>query len=393
MSGWCGNRRRGPSLTVTQTVGAAASGGSGALLGRPTPGRPGGHRRRPGQPPAGRARRLRLRGVRRPLHGDAGAWARAVGHRPRVPARVAARTCAQRSGVVRGRAPGDPQGARRRPRHRNRGAIIHHRGIAAPDRSAGRMRCVLCSTSRMSIRLGSTTCPPVSPSPRPHRSWRRYARLISPNWTASSRRAGSGVTEGDPTGTPAAVVKLSTTTVATEHFSPSLRAGREPALSRPPLSDSATHAPSANGTAELLLRSSRRGSDTARVSTHIGGPPPVAVATHAPAIWPGSVQELPPARIRWHRVPEPTAAAPHTRSGLTQPSPRFTTSATSREGGPFQCRPGVTLPADSEAARPCGGPRQPKTVLDPPAPRKDHARQPRRYRYGRCHRRRIFGRT
>ena len=42
---------------------------------------------------------------------------------------------------------------------------------------------------------GSTTSPTVSGSLRSHSSCRRFAPLILPNWTASSRRAGSGVTE------------------------------------------------------------------------------------------------------------------------------------------------------------------------------------------------------
>ena len=168
------------------------------------------------------------------------------------------------------------------------------------------MRCALCSTSRRSTRVGSTTCPPVSRSLRPHRSWRRYARLILPNWTASSRRAGSDVTEGATRpGRPPQSSSSRPATVPTGHFSRSLRAGREPALSRPPPSDSATHAPSANGTAERCSGPAS-GSDTARVSTHVGGPPPtpVAVATHAPAIRLASVHQLPPARIgclRTHR--------------------------------------------------------------------------------------------
>ena len=63
------------------------------------------------------------------------------------------------------------------------------------DRSVGRMRCAPCSTSRTSIKRGSTTCQTLSRSLRSHRSWRRSAGLILPNWRASSRRVGTGATE------------------------------------------------------------------------------------------------------------------------------------------------------------------------------------------------------
>ena len=83
-------------------------------------------------------------------------------------------------------------------RRSSRGCSTAGRKTAGPDRNAGTMPYGSCSTSRMSIKRGSTTCPPVSRSPRWHRSWRRCASSISPHWTASSRRAGSGATEGKP---------------------------------------------------------------------------------------------------------------------------------------------------------------------------------------------------
>ena len=70
------------------------------------------------------------------------------------------------------------------------------RKTAGPERNAGRMRYAPCSTSRMAIERGSTICPTIFRSPRSHTSWRRFAGLILPNWTASSRHAGSGATEG-----------------------------------------------------------------------------------------------------------------------------------------------------------------------------------------------------
>ena len=56
--------------------------------------------------------------------------------------------------------------------------------LSRPQRWQDAVR-TLCSTSRMNIRLRSTTCRPVSRSPPRHRSWSRYARLILSNWTAS----------------------------------------------------------------------------------------------------------------------------------------------------------------------------------------------------------------
>ena len=70
------------------------------------------------------------------------------------------------------------------------------RRTAGRDRGAGRMRCAPWSTSRVSTRRGSTTCPTIFGSPPSLTAWRRFAALILPNWRASSRRAGSVVTEG-----------------------------------------------------------------------------------------------------------------------------------------------------------------------------------------------------
>ena len=83
---------RGPTLTVTQTLGGSATGGTRALLGRETLAGSGGHRRRAAAAPPGTARRLRPRGIRRPRHGhprkSAWRWSRR-GREYRVGVRIA----------------------------------------------------------------------------------------------------------------------------------------------------------------------------------------------------------------------------------------------------------------------------------------------------------------
>ena len=293
-------------------------------------------------------------------------------------------------------------------RHRNRSAITDHRRTADPARNAGRMRYALCSTSRMSIRHGSTTFPTVSRSPRPHASWRRYARLTLPNWTASSLHAGSGVTEATrntprgvrqaltwrflggslavpwrfpggslavpwrPLGRYGAVrrsiltpdcratrlarhavkivikgqvrphgeLRAPLTGLPQSSTGPAMRpnrlgqgaSGRPVERScRPSSRDSARHrtAPKiADRAASALLdRHHSLLSPRSAVLRHH----PVDVAAHLSVLRLSSVQELSPARIRWHGVPE--QAEQEVR--VTQRSPRITTSATSREGGSF----------------------------------------------------------
>ena len=75
---------RGPSLTLSQTMGLSAQGGADALLGRTTLAGPGGERqrRRIGAPAPGAEAGLRLRGVRRPVHREAGGRVRDVGGPP-----------------------------------------------------------------------------------------------------------------------------------------------------------------------------------------------------------------------------------------------------------------------------------------------------------------------
>ena len=125
------------------------------------------------------------------------------------------------------------------------------------------MRCAPCSTFRMSIRRGSTTCPTILGSPRSHTSWRRSAGWILSNWRACNHRAGSDVTErirrppfrssspvlacrGGPSGLPAALGRYA----ADRDSSRSLRAERDPTVSRTRVPRRAqTHALPANSTA------------------------------------------------------------------------------------------------------------------------------------------------
>ena len=104
----------------------------------------------------------------------------------------------------------------------------------------------------MSTKGGSTTSPTVSGSLRSHTSCRRFAPLILPNWTASSRRVGSGATEA-ARNSPAPFVKP---------CQPGLHGRYEQGASqrsavpwRPPC---ATHALPANGSSEPLFRPSQR---------------------------------------------------------------------------------------------------------------------------------------
>ena len=105
---------RGPKLALTQTLGASASGGMDALLGRETPAgltandNPGsGAGGDELQPPAGTAAGLRLPGLRRPLHLDAGTRARTVERTPGDEPRLAAQP-GPGSGRAGAQAGGDP---------------------------------------------------------------------------------------------------------------------------------------------------------------------------------------------------------------------------------------------------------------------------------------------
>ena len=80
---------RGLNLSLSQTLGASATGGVDALYGRDTMaglGGAGGSARASSPGGSGRLRGFRLRGS---FHGDAGAWLRGVGEWPRLPPRVA----------------------------------------------------------------------------------------------------------------------------------------------------------------------------------------------------------------------------------------------------------------------------------------------------------------
>ena len=85
--------------------------------------------------------------------------------------------------------------AQRQRRYRERRKAqqprLHYR--RPQDRSSGRTRYAPCSTFRMSTKGGSTTSPTVSGSPPSHTSCRRFAPLILPNWTASSRGGLRGI--------------------------------------------------------------------------------------------------------------------------------------------------------------------------------------------------------
>ena len=122
------------------------------------------------------------------------------------------------------------------------------------------MRYAPCSTFRMSIKGGSTTCPTVLGSPRSHTACRRFAPLILPNWRASSRRAGSAVTEQ-----PAALLlrssnpDLDAAAAATVPTGPPHGRYQQGATQRsaaPWCPTCATHALPANSTSEHLLRPS-----------------------------------------------------------------------------------------------------------------------------------------
>ena len=124
---------RGPSLTLTQTLGAQAAGGGrrGRAARAPDARGPRGQRRRVRGAPPGADARLRPAGGRRALHRDARARARAVRYRARVPPRLEARPGAQQAFVVRARHRGDAQGARERPGVRGgRGGGARCRGEA-----------------------------------------------------------------------------------------------------------------------------------------------------------------------------------------------------------------------------------------------------------------------
>ena len=123
------------------------------------------------------------------------------------------------------------------------------------------MRYAPCSTFRMSIKGGSTTCPTVLGSPRSHTACRRFAPLILPNWRASSRSAGSAVTEQ-----PAALLlrssnpDLDAAAAATVPTGPPHGRYQQGATQRsaaPWCPTCATHALPANSTSEHLLRPSR----------------------------------------------------------------------------------------------------------------------------------------
>ena len=113
----------------------------------------------------------------------------------------------------------------------------------------------------MSIKGGSTTCPTVLGSPRSHTACGRFAPLILPNWRASSRRAGSAVTEQ-----PAALLlrssnpDLDAAAAATVPTGPPHGRYQQGATQRsavPWCPTCATHALPANSTSEHLLRPSR----------------------------------------------------------------------------------------------------------------------------------------
>ena len=110
---------RGPSLTLTQTMGAQAAGGADALLGRQT------LADLAANDNGFEARRLELRrGYGLPAFGDrftaTPELGRAVGRRARLPPRLAARAGPGRGVLVRARHRGVPERTRQRRRDRAR---------------------------------------------------------------------------------------------------------------------------------------------------------------------------------------------------------------------------------------------------------------------------------
>ena len=99
---------RGLNLSLSQTLGASATGGVDALYGRDTawrgPAGPAVRRRRRlpsrGLSPGGPGR-LRSSRFRESFHGDAGAWLRVVGERPRLQPRLASDACGPQCRFVR----------------------------------------------------------------------------------------------------------------------------------------------------------------------------------------------------------------------------------------------------------------------------------------------------
>ena len=115
---------RGPSLTLTQTLGAQAAGGADALLGRQT------LADLAANDNGFESRRLELRlGYGFPAFGDrfnrdAGARGRALRHGARIPSRLAARAGAGRGVLVRARHRGDSDRARQRRRSGARARVL-----------------------------------------------------------------------------------------------------------------------------------------------------------------------------------------------------------------------------------------------------------------------------
>ena len=118
---------RGPSLTLSQTLGAQAAGGADSAARAANTRRSRGQRQRLREPAPGAQARLRAAGPRRALHVDAGAGLRSVARESRLPPRLAARAGPRRGLVVRARRRGDPQGTCQRCRS---GAGAHGRGQA-----------------------------------------------------------------------------------------------------------------------------------------------------------------------------------------------------------------------------------------------------------------------
>ena len=124
---------RGPSLTLSQTMGVSARGGADALLGRTTLAglAANDNGKRAGAPAPGGEAGLRLRGVRRPVHLDAGGRVRDVGGPPGLQPGLAVRARpAGRRHRVAGVLPG---GAAARERQRRPGARARRR---VPDDGA-----------------------------------------------------------------------------------------------------------------------------------------------------------------------------------------------------------------------------------------------------------------
>ena len=165
-------------------MGASASGGMDALLGRETlaglaANDNGGGGRRSGEPPAGAEAGLRLLRVRRPLHGDAGDRSRAQPRPAGVQPGLAARPRRERAERAGAPARGDAARERQRQRARVRRRLPGHCPVVGPgDRGVG-ARGTRRAPARDPRALSAEDDrgePVTAPGPVRHRSVRRPRR-------------------------------------------------------------------------------------------------------------------------------------------------------------------------------------------------------------------------